>query len=332
MVEQPAAALAEEQDVAGFEGDGEPATARLRPADRLARGQRGEFLRRAVVPDELVRRVAQATLADDLAGTVSFSWRARVTYSGNSNIGASRFYLQQRIPLLPCCCIMRPTRRGVARAELRPWGGGNDLHGSGRGLGIAAARGGTGSLGLPGRRRPAAVRRPGRVPADSPRAGAPRTGGRPRRRRLRPRPAAKWACVSPTSGPGRHQSGHGHRHGAPRLGANGGHHRPGFLSVIGTDAFQEVNITGITLPITKHNYLVRRVEDVPRTFREAFFLASTGRPGPVLIDLPKDVLFAPCEFEYPERATRPGYRAGDPRPPAPAGPRRHPDRTRRSGR
>ena len=79
-------------------------------------------------------------------------------------------------------------------------------------------------------------------------------------------------------------------------------------SVIGTDAFQEVNITGITLTITKHNYLVRRVEDLPRVFREAFFLANTGRPGPVLIDLPKDVLFAPCEFAYPERVTRPGYR------------------------
>jgi acetolactate synthase I/II/III large subunit len=78
--------------------------------------------------------------------------------------------------------------------------------------------------------------------------------------------------------------------------------------VIGTDAFQEVNITGITLTITKHNYLVRRVEDLPRTFREAFFLANTGRPGPVLIDLPKDVLFAPCDFCYPDRATRPGYR------------------------
>ncbi|MCL5108714.1 MAG: biosynthetic-type acetolactate synthase large subunit [Chloroflexi bacterium] len=79
-------------------------------------------------------------------------------------------------------------------------------------------------------------------------------------------------------------------------------------SVVGTDAFQEVNITGITLTITKHNYLVRRVEDLARTMREAFFLASTGRPGPVLVDLPKDVLFAPCEFEYPERSTRPGYR------------------------
>ncbi|MHB1132359.1 MAG: biosynthetic-type acetolactate synthase large subunit [Chloroflexota bacterium] len=79
-------------------------------------------------------------------------------------------------------------------------------------------------------------------------------------------------------------------------------------SVIGTDAFQEINITGITLPITKHNFLVRRVEDVARTIREAFFLANTGRPGPVLVDVPKDILFAPCEYEYPDRVTRPGYR------------------------
>src|SRR5512135_1577370 len=60
--------------------------------------------------------------------------------------------------------------------------------------------------------------------------------------------------------------------------------------VIGTDAFQEINITGITLPITKHNYLVRQSKDLVRVVREAFFLARTGRPGPVLIDIPKDIL------------------------------------------
>jgi acetolactate synthase-1/2/3 large subunit len=79
-------------------------------------------------------------------------------------------------------------------------------------------------------------------------------------------------------------------------------------SVIGTDAFQEVNITGITLPITKHNYLVRESKDLARVMREAFMLARTGRPGPVLVDLPKDILLGPCEFHYPERVTRPGYR------------------------
>ena len=79
-------------------------------------------------------------------------------------------------------------------------------------------------------------------------------------------------------------------------------------SVIGTDAFQEINITGITLPITKHNYLVRRSNDLVHVLREAFFLARTGRPGPVLVDLPKDILIGPCEFQFPERVSRPGYR------------------------
>ena len=79
-------------------------------------------------------------------------------------------------------------------------------------------------------------------------------------------------------------------------------------SVIGTDAFQEINITGITLPITKHNYLVRESRDLVHALREAFFLARTGRPGPVLVDIPKDILTAPCDFHYPERIVRPGYR------------------------
>ncbi|HHW08311.1 MAG TPA: biosynthetic-type acetolactate synthase large subunit [Clostridia bacterium] len=60
-------------------------------------------------------------------------------------------------------------------------------------------------------------------------------------------------------------------------------------SMVGTDAFQEVDIFGITMPITKHNYLVQRAEDLPRVVREAFHIASTGRPGPVLIDIPRDV-------------------------------------------
>ncbi|WP_246147335.1 MULTISPECIES: biosynthetic-type acetolactate synthase large subunit [Aneurinibacillus] len=70
--------------------------------------------------------------------------------------------------------------------------------------------------------------------------------------------------------------------------------------LIGTDAFQEANITGITLPITKHNYFVRNVEDLPRIVKEAFHIATTGRPGPVLIDIPKDVNNAKAPFYYPE--------------------------------
>ena len=70
--------------------------------------------------------------------------------------------------------------------------------------------------------------------------------------------------------------------------------------VIGSDAFQEIDITGITLPITKHNYLITDADEIPATVREAFHIARSGRPGPVLIDLPKDVQIAKTEFIYPE--------------------------------
>ncbi len=69
--------------------------------------------------------------------------------------------------------------------------------------------------------------------------------------------------------------------------------------VIGSDAFQETDVTGVTLPVTKHNYLVTNVEDLPQIIREAFYIAKSGRPGPVLIDIPKDVQLAQTEFEYP---------------------------------
>ncbi|HHX74360.1 MAG TPA: biosynthetic-type acetolactate synthase large subunit [Firmicutes bacterium] len=78
-------------------------------------------------------------------------------------------------------------------------------------------------------------------------------------------------------------------------------------SLIGTDAFQEADIFGITLPVTKHNYLVTNVEDLPRIIKEAFYLAATGRPGPVLIDLPTDVQSAVGDFRYPQAVSIPGY-------------------------
>jgi acetolactate synthase-1/2/3 large subunit len=71
-------------------------------------------------------------------------------------------------------------------------------------------------------------------------------------------------------------------------------------SLLGNDAFQESDITGITLPITKHNYLVKRTEDLGHVVREAFYIARTGRPGPVLVDLPKDVSTREIEYEFPE--------------------------------
>ncbi len=86
-------------------------------------------------------------------------------------------------------------------------------------------------------------------------------------------------------------------------------------TLIGTDAFQEADVVGITRPCTKHNYLVLRIEDLARTIREAFYLARTGRPGPVLVDLPKDTQLSECEFVYPEEVKLRGYRPvldGDP--------------------
>ena len=79
-------------------------------------------------------------------------------------------------------------------------------------------------------------------------------------------------------------------------------------AVIGNDAFQEADIRGITMPITKHNWLVTDAADLPRVIREAFHIAATGRPGPVLIDVPKDVLLQQAPFEWPEAVDLPGYR------------------------
>ena len=79
-------------------------------------------------------------------------------------------------------------------------------------------------------------------------------------------------------------------------------------AAIGTDAFQECDTTGITLPITKHNYLVMHASEIPQVIKEAFYIANTGRPGPVLVDIPKDVFTEVAEFEYPEEIDLPGYK------------------------
>src|SRR5436309_3428447 len=77
---------------------------------------------------------------------------------------------------------------------------------------------------------------------------------------------------------------------------------------IGTDAFQEADICGITMPITKHNFLVTDPADIPKTIAEAFHLAQTGRPGPVLVDIPKDVLQETTSFAWPPEMSLPGYK------------------------
>lgn len=81
--------------------------------------------------------------------------------------------------------------------------------------------------------------------------------------------------------------------------------------MIGTDGFQEADIVGITMPITKANFLVKNVEDLAHTIRKAFHLAVTGRPGPVVVDIPKDVQMDETDFDYPENPDLPGYKPKD---------------------
>lgn len=86
--------------------------------------------------------------------------------------------------------------------------------------------------------------------------------------------------------------------------------------LIGNDAFQEADMIGITRPITKHNYLVRDIKDLARIIKQAFYIARTGRPGPVLVDLPKDIQMATHKFEYPDKVELRGYKpnySGNPR-------------------
>lgn len=84
-------------------------------------------------------------------------------------------------------------------------------------------------------------------------------------------------------------------------------------ALLGRDSFQEADITGITMPVTKHNYLVKDVRDLARTIREAFYIASTGRPGPVLVDIPKDISGGEGEYVEPGELILPGYRV-NPKP------------------
>ncbi len=80
------------------------------------------------------------------------------------------------------------------------------------------------------------------------------------------------------------------------------------LALIGTDGFQEVDAVGISRPCTKHNYLVKSIEDLPRILKEAFYIARSGRPGPVLVDIPKDITSEIAEFKYPDSVNIPTYK------------------------
>ena len=110
-------------------------------------------------------------------------------------------------------------------------------------------------------------------------------------------------------GAGRDQPGHGDRRRDDGLGADRVHHRPGATDLIGTDGFQEADVTGITLPIVKHSFLVTDPRQIPEYIHAAFHIASTGRPGPVLVDVPQDLSRADIDYE-PRRgaAELPGYK------------------------
>jgi acetolactate synthase-1/2/3 large subunit len=114
-------------------------------------------------------------------------------------------------------------------------------------------------------------------------------------------------CIA-TSGPGATNLVTGiacaYMDSAPMVAITGQVARP----FIGKDAFQETDITGITIPITKHNYLVTNVGELAKTVKEAFYIAQTGRPGPVLIDIPRDVQQEQTEFIYPDKVVLPGYK------------------------
>lgn len=122
------------------------------------------------------------------------------------------------------------------------------------------------------------------------------------------RASGKTGVVIATSGPGATNLVTGlataYMDSIPLVAITGQVSRP----AIGTDAFQEADITGITLPITKHNYLLTELRELPRIFKEAFHIAGTGRKGPVLIDLPKDLQAEEGDFHYPKRVKMPTYR------------------------
>jgi len=122
------------------------------------------------------------------------------------------------------------------------------------------------------------------------------------------RATGKVGVCMATSGPGATNLVTGianaHLDSSPIVAITGQVARP----FIGKDAFQEVDITGITLPITKHNYLVLEASSLARTVREAVYLARSGRPGPVLIDVPRDVFLEEAEFHYPSKVDPPGYK------------------------
>ena len=121
------------------------------------------------------------------------------------------------------------------------------------------------------------------------------------------RASGKTGVVLVTSGPGATNTVTGlltaHMDSTPLVVLTGQTITP----MLGKDAFQEADVFGVSMPVVKHSYLVREVNDIPRVMTEAFYIASTGRQGPVLVDLPKDVLTDECTAEFPEKVYLSGY-------------------------
>jgi acetolactate synthase-1/2/3 large subunit len=122
------------------------------------------------------------------------------------------------------------------------------------------------------------------------------------------RVTGRVGCCVATSGPGATNLVTGiataHLDSVPVVAITGQVDRPS----LGKDAFQEIDITGITLPITKHNYLIMKADEMAETVKEAFHIAGTGRPGPVLIDVPSDVWVEEANFKYPDKIDLPGFK------------------------
>ena len=122
------------------------------------------------------------------------------------------------------------------------------------------------------------------------------------------RATGRPGVVLVTSGPGATNTVTGlltaHMDSAPLVVVTGQTITP----MLGKDAFQEADVTGITYPVVKHSYLVKRARDIPRIMREAFHIATTGRPGPVLVDVPKDIASEPCDAPFTDDVDLPGYR------------------------
>ena len=109
---------------------------------------------------------------------------------------------------------------------------------------------------------------------------------------------------------GRDESGHWHRRREDGFGSAGLHHRAGAQHLIGTDAFQETDVFGVTLSLTKWSRLVRTIEEIPAAIAEGFHWARSGRPGPVVIDIPTDILKAKIEFAGPVKFKPHGQTGG----------------------